>query len=83
MRWRSVRYDHVTITPCISLNYNRFAKASLCRCTYTTPTCTQAKELYAEMVFLLRKMGDLNYALTLLVDKLQDFKVTLRTLRTY
>mmetsp|Transcript_7798 Transcript_7798/g.14869 ORF Transcript_7798/g.14869 Transcript_7798/m.14869 type:complete len:939 (+) Transcript_7798:56-2872(+) len=32
----------------------------------------QKKELYAEMVFLLTKMGDLKQALTLIIEKLED-----------
>jgi hypothetical protein len=51
-----------------------FLKSSNCYLLEDALAICEAKELYQEMVFLLRKMGDLNYALTLLVDKLQDFK---------
>jgi hypothetical protein len=59
-----------------------FLKSSNCYLLEDALAICEAKELYAEMVFLLRKMGDLNYALTLLVDKLQDFKVRLLPLLT-
>jgi hypothetical protein len=58
-----------------------FLKSSNCYLLEDALAICEAKELYQEMVFLLRKMGDLNYALTLLVDKLHDFKVFLPTLR--